>query len=469
MNETATQPHNGEAEMAVLAGLMFHNSMVVQVQDWLKASDFYFPDHGSVYQAIMALSEAGNPADAVTVSDWLYSSGEANAKALSTLAMEIGIHAYTAANVLSYAEVIVGHSRMRSFMDKCARALERAQAPRGASAEDLSSALALSLAEIAPARSTGLRPYRDALMSLRTQMEDRYHNGTPIGLDTPWEGVNKAIGGLRAGEVAVIAARSNAGKSVMGLQLARYNGKKGNKTALFSMEMMDADVAARDVAAEGSVPFSWVIGNHSGGEDDNENWQKVGAGFAALMEASIVLDDSAGLDATQIAARAKRSHAQAPLTLVVVDHLHDMALPGKQGEVIERAQALRDLKKLAKQLKIPVVVLAQLNRGGAEGNRPTITDIRGSGGIEEVADLILFIHRPDQFNPNDRPGLVEVIVGKGRNVQTGTVVSLQSQYSYQRMVNWEGEIPQPVQQAQPMRSAASGLAPKLGRKSLDSF
>ncbi|KAK6697080.1 hypothetical protein SNK04_014345 [Fusarium graminearum] len=183
-----------------------------------------------------------------------------------------------------------------------------------------------------------------------------------------------------------------------------------------------------------------------------------------MMGASILLDDDPQLSAPQIVARAKRAHARKPLRLVVLDHLHEMALPGKQGEVIERGQAMRDIKGLAKFLRCPILILAQLNRDAAKGERPQVKDIRGSGGIEEVADVILFVHRPDVYNPNDRPGLVEVIVGKGRNIQTGTVVALRNQYQYQRAVDWDGPTYEfneaPAEPKRPTRQ----LAPRLGSR-----
>ncbi|WWW34544.1 DnaB-like helicase C-terminal domain-containing protein [Stenotrophomonas rhizophila] len=119
---------------------------------------------------------------------------------------------------------------------------------------------------------------------------------------------------------------------------------------------------------------------------------------------------------------------------------------------------------MAKFLKCPVVVLAQLNRAGAEAKRPEVKHIRGSGGIEEVADVILFVHRPDVYNPTDRPGLVEVIVGKGRNIQTGTVVSLRNQYQYQRAVDWDGPAYEFNEAPPEPRKPSRPLAPRLGSR-----
>jgi replicative DNA helicase len=201
------------------------------------------------------------------------------------------------------------------------------------------------------------------------------------------------------------------------------------------------------------------------GEDSEIYWERTTRAIEQLTTLDGVIDEDPQLSALQVSARAKREHRKKPLRLVVVDHLHEMALPGKQGEVIERGQALRDLKALAKYLKCPVVVLAQLNRdGGDDGKRPQLKHLRGSGGIEEVADLVLLVHRPDYYNPNDRPGLVEVVVAKGRNVKTGSVIALQNRFDIMRADDWEGPEPEPLGQAsQPSQQRPARQRRPLGQ------
>lgn len=460
------QTFNLDAEMAVLAGLLLDNDLLANVQDWLTAADFYSPDHARIYECVLELCGENKLADAITAGEWLLDKGGEDGRHLQELAYEIAGRAYTRANAIPYAEIVAEHSRMRRFIDTCQRALKAATGRSGHSAEQLASHLASQMADIAPVRAVGPRPYRDVVKRFATELRDRHVNGIPIGLPTPWKDVNKAIGGLRNGQVIVIAARSNMGKSLMGFQLARFTGLRGDQVIEFSMEMVDTDVVARDVAAIGEIPLQWLVGN---GEDESAAdsdiyWSKAGPVMDDLMKANVLIDDDPQLSAPQIVLRSKRAHRRKPVRLVVVDHLHEMALPGKKSEADERGQALRDLKGLAKFLDCPVVVLAQLNREGAKGERPKVTDIRGSGGIEEVADVILFVHRPDVYNPTDRPGLVEVIVGKGRNIQTGSVVSLRNEYQFQRAVDWDGpayEFDDAPQKPKPQKLP---LAPRLGAR-----
>ncbi|MFK3845762.1 replicative DNA helicase [Stenotrophomonas sp. NPDC078853] len=460
------QTFNIDAEMAVLAGLLLDNDELANVQDWLAPEDFYSPDHSRIYECLLELCGENKLADAITVGEWLQDKAGEDGRRLALLASGIAGTAYTRANVVPYAEVVVEHSRMRRFIDTCQRALQAATGRRGHSAEQLASHLSTQLADIAPARAVGPRPYREVVKKFAAQLRDRHLNGTPIGLPTPWADVNKAIGGLRAGQVIVIAARSNMGKSLMGFQLARFTGLRGHQVVEFSMEMVDTDVVARDVAAMGEIPLQWLVGNgeHASVEDSDVYWAKAAPAMDGLMAASVLIDDDPQLSAPQIVARSKRVHRRKPVQLVVVDHLHEMTLPGKQDEALERGQALRDLKGLAKYLDCPVVVLAQLNRAGAKGERPKVTDIRGSGGIEEVADVILFVHRPDVYRADDRPGLVEVIVGKGRNIQTGAVVSLRNEYQFQRAVDWDGPAYEFDEQPQQKKPAPKPLGRRLGSR-----
>lgn len=461
-------PHNADAERSVLAAMMHDNNAVTMVQDWLREDDFFVSTHRAIYAAVLALTSASKQADTVTVAEWLESSAGDHARENANVAYDIGLKAFTSANVVAYAEIVAERSRLRQVLEIGQQLVAAALSPEGSAAAELAARSASELAQIAPARTSGLMPYREHVKEFYEELRSRHQDGKSIGLPTPWSELNTAIGGLRDGEVTVIAARSNMGKSLMGFSIARMTGLRGDPVAVFSMEMNGSDVVARDVAAMGDVPLQWLMGQDDG--DSEIHWSRTTEAIKNLLPASILLDADPQLSAQQIIARAKRAHRQKPLRLVVVDHIHEMALPGKQGEVIERGQAMRDLKGLAKALRCPLVVLAQLNReAAATGDkrdyqgRPQIRHIRGAGGIEEVADVILFVHRPDVYNPADRPGLIEVIVGKGRNVKTGAVVNLRNRFEYQRAEDWSGQAPEPFKDTPAPQPASRGLGAVPGK------
>lgn len=463
------QLYSLEAEQVVLAGLMLANQTLSEVQDWLAPEDFWGADHAAIYAGIVALSLAGQPADGVTVGEWLHNQGVEDANHRASLAIDIAGSAYTAANVIPHAEIISSHSRRRRLADMLGRAYDAALHKREVSTEEIMSRVSALASELAPVNAGGLVPYRNYVAKFKDDLIARHRDGKPVGLPTPWSDLNKKIGGFRDGEVYVLAARSNMGKSTLAFQISRFNGLRNEHTAVFSMEMVGESAVARDVSALGKIPLGWVVGMESefSAEDSDIYWSRTTPAMQKLMDASIVFDDAPQLSAPQIIARAKRAHAKKRLRLVVIDHLHEMALPGKQGEVIERGQAIRDVKGLAKQLGCPVVILAQLNRDAANGRPPEIKDIRGSGGIEEAADMILFVHRPDYYNPEDQPGVVQIIIGKGRNVRTGDVINLHGEFQYQRAVDWddpEYEFVPPPRPAAAPESKAAPLAPRIGRR-----
>lgn len=463
------QLYSLDAEQVVLAGLILANDTLSQVQDWLSPEDFWSHDHAAIYEGIVALCLAGQPADGVTVAEWVQNQGGEDASHRASLVFEIAGSAYTAANVVPHAEIIASHSRRRRLADLLGRAHDAALHKREVSTEEIMSRLSALASDLAPANAGGLVPYRHYVTRFKDDLVARHRHGKPVGLPTPWSDLNKKIGGLRDGEVYVIAARSNMGKSTLAFQISRFNGLRGEQTAVFSMEMVGESAVARDVSALGKIPLGWVVGMESefSADDSDIYWSRTTPAMQQLMDASIVFDDAPQLSATQIIARAKRAHAKKRLRLVVIDHLHEMALPGKQGEVIERGQAIRDVKGLAKQLGCPVVILAQLNRDAANGRPPEIKDIRGSGGIEEAADMILFVHRPDYYNPEDQPGVVQIIIGKGRNVRTGDIINLHGEFQYQRAVDWddpEYEFVSPPQPAPAPASKPSGLATRVGSR-----
>lgn len=437
-------PQSAEAEQAVLGGLMLAPDRLSDLADWLKEDDFYRRDHRLIYRAVLELAAKSKPLDVVTLGEWF----EANALAeqvggLSYL-IELASNTPSAANIVAYAEIVVEKSRLRQLIEAGTEVVNAAFKPDGKTAGDVSAMAQMRLMNLAPAKkSAGPVCIKEALKIWHAELDRRFSEKVTPGLPTPWKDLNRVTQGLPDGEVTVLAGRSNMGKSVLGFQLAAFTALRKNRVLLFSMEQTLTAVLNRCVSALGEVPYQWLRDPNS----DGDHWGKVTASYAQLHAAPLRIDESPRLSAMQIRARATREHLRQPVRMVVIDHLHEMALPGKQGEVIERADALRDLKAMAKELSCPVVVLAQLNRSATETDRPQLKHLRGSGGIEEVADLVLFAHRPDYYDPSDRPGLLELIIGKGRDVPTGETINLQNRFDIMRADDWQGDKPERKQAA----------------------
>ena len=439
-------PQSVEAEQAVLGGLLIPGAgspAWLQVSEWLTPEHFYRRDHQLIYRAVAELAAKDQPHDAVTVGEWFESMGQTEQVDNGAYLIELVSTTPSAANIVAYAEIVVGKAHQRQLIEAGTNLVNSGFQPEGRDVPEIIQEAQSRLALLSPSRRTGPLSVKAALIALHDDLARRYEAKVLPGLPTPWHDLNDLTHGLQDGEVVLIAARSNMGKSVLGFQLSAFTALRGNRTVRFSLEMTSQQAVRRDVAALGGIPHTWLLDPNRG---DDDHWEQVSEAYRQLHGAPLAIDDTPRLSAPQIVARAQREHMRAPVRMVLVDHLHEMRLPGKQGEVIERADALRDLKALAKNLGCPVVVLAQLNRGSAgndraESRRPRLTDLRGSGGIEEVADVVLFLHRPDYYNPNDMHGVIEVTVGKGRDIPTGRTIYLRNRFDVMRADDWEGPLP----------------------------
>ena len=440
-------PHNIDAERAVLGGLMLDANRIHDVSDWLTSGDFYRRDHALIFQAITEQAAKGQPVDPVTLADWF--AGVELGQHVGGLAYLVDLAQTTpsAANVTAYAEIVVEKARLRRLAEAGARISEQALAPNARPSADVAAEAEAIIREMAPATVGGLVSGKTAIQAAYAAFADRYEGNADLGLAWPWEGLTRACR-LVPGEVTLLAARPSVGKSALAFQVALHHFLWKLRTAVFSLEMPGSSVINRMLAAHSGVDYGWI---RQPQDQDESNTARVGAAMRELAacEQYLRIDDTAGLMAPQIVARCRRDHLRNSLGLVIIDHLHELRLSGKQGEVIERPEALREFKRMAKELKVPVLCLAQLSRAGATGAAPTLTDLRGSGGIEEVADTVLLLHRPDYYDPADRPGLIEVHVAKARDGERGVVVNLQNDYRRMRALDWVGSLPAPQIKAAP--------------------
>lgn len=459
------------AEEAVLGGVMLSPEWLVRLEGELRLAPEHFHSrrNRTVFTAILELASKGKAFDPIVVSEWFAANGASDMVEGGAFLVEIASSTWSAANVQAHAEIVIETWRRRRLADIGQKLTKLALTPGNRSAVQLANEVQHHLAQIAPAHSVGLVPYRQLLGPWFEDLTRRHDDGGLPGIETPWEDLNDVLHGLQDSELIVLAARSNMGKSVMAFQLSRHVGLS-QRVAVFSMEMNGNQIVRRDVAAVGQVPHRWLHEPRKD-EDSDMRWDRVANAIRDLRDIDVLVDTDPQLSSAQVIARCRRAHLQKPLRMVLIDHLHEMAVQGKQNEAIERGQIARDMKALAKELGCPVVLLAQLNRtaahsgkagsGAAARGRPTLDTLRGAGAIEEAADVVLFIHRPDYYDPEDRPGLVEVIVGKGRDVETGKVVNLHNRYDQMRMDPWGDQaVPLPAEE----RPQVSVIEPYGGSK-----
>jgi replicative DNA helicase len=249
----------------------------------------------------------------------------------------------------------------------------------------------------------------------------------------------------------------------LGGNLACFTALRGNRVAWFSAEMTAQECLTRAIAAHGDIPFDWVEQPNDKGPDAETYWARQSQIMKALTASPLLIDDTPAITIAQVMARARREHLRAPLRLIVIDHMHDMGTDPRAEIRHEYGRIAQGAKTLAKELDCPVVLLAQLNRNlsGRAEKRPTLTDLRDSGEIEQKADVVLFLHREDYHDSSTHmKGVVELIPAKGRNIRTDSTVYLSNRYDRMRLDDWDGCIPAAShdgkEHARPTKTAARG-------------
>lgn len=438
-------PHAIDAEEAVLGSILLAPKSLAKVADWLAPDDFYRHEHRVLYGVLRSMADRHEAIDAVTVTERL-AIDEPELGGDRAFVYDLANRSASAANIVGYAEIVLEKSRLRHAIEVGTQLAGNAFSGTE-SAEVVVAKATQALATLRTSRLRGgLKPSRELMRPWFESLSAIYQRGDAItGMPTPWAELNRLTHGLQAGDLIILAARPNMGKTVMGLQLALHAALAlQRRTAVFSLEMTATQLLNRAVASLAPAPHAWML---SPGVDETY-WPRVSETASLLNGAPLLIDDTPGLSAEQIASRARRANLQAPIGLLVVDHLHEIALPGRTSaeRTHDLGRAAQTLKGLGKEFGCPVVSLAQLNRDmNQRGDKhPVMTDLRASGDIEQVADVILFLHREDYYDKNTHlKGVVDVEIGKGRDIPTGARIQLRNRFDVMRLDDWEGELPLP--------------------------
>ncbi|MEK6596194.1 MAG: replicative DNA helicase [Pseudomonadota bacterium] len=424
-----TPPHSIESEQSVLGGLMLDNNAWEKVADIITDSDFYRQDHRLIYHHICKLIEHNKPADVVTVAESLEISAELqNIGGLAYIG-EIVQNTPSAANIKRYAEIVRERSIMRNLAQVGVQITDSAYNPAGRSAANLLDEAEAKVFEIAEEGARGKEGFVD-IQPLLKQVVERiellYNQDNPsniTGIASGFHDLDQKTSGFQPGDLIIVAGRPSMGKTAFSLNIAEHVALELNKpVAVFSMEMGGTQLAMRMLGSVGKLDQHKV----RTGRLEDADWPKLTHALGKLNEAPIFIDESAALNALELRARARRLYRQyGELGLIVVDYLQLMS-SSSQGEnrATEISEISRALKGLAKELRVPVIALSQLNRSLEQrpNKRPVMSDLRESGAIEQDADVILFIYRDEVYNP-DSPdkGIAEIIIGKQRNGPIGKI------------------------------------------------
>jgi replicative DNA helicase len=459
MSATMLPPQNLEAEQSILGGLLLESSAFDQVGDLLFEEDFYRPAHQVIYRAIKELHAKNERPDLLTVSNILDTRRELDSIGGATYLASLLEKTFSAANILSYCKIVREKSLLRKLISTSSKTIEKAYSGDYQEIDVFLDQAEAELFKVSESKNTsGLTGAMEIVKTSIERIEDLYKRKAEVtGLATGFTELDRMTAGLHPGELVIFAARPSMGKTAFALNIAAHASMKAKRTvAFFSLEMGKESVMTRMLAAEAKVSMSEL----RSGRIQDSSWPRLINAAGLLSEATLFVDDTPGISPFEIRARCRRLKAQHGLDLVIIDYLQMMDLK-QRVESRERAVAeiSKALKAIAKEMQIPVIALAQLNRGveGRSDRRPMLSDLRESGSIEQDADVIGMLYREDYYDKEDpeKTGHAEVIIGKQRNGPTGTV-KLRFDAKFNRFRDAEPEAinPLPPPQAPPPRPGA---------------
>ncbi|MAZ38838.1 MAG: replicative DNA helicase [Legionellales bacterium] len=419
-------PHSIEAEQAVLGGLMLDNEAWDDVVEKVKEKDFYRFEHQLIFKAMEKLASKEHPFDALTLTETLKSAKELDNIGGELYLFELTKNTPSASNIKAYADIVRERSVLRQLIGVANQIADSAFNPEGQDGASLLDSAEQKVFEIASTdiRGSGPQDLKSLLGVAMEKIDTLYHSKKAItGLATGYYDFDKMTSGLQESDLVIVAGRPSMGKTVFGVNVAEYAAINAGKPVLiFSMEMPGDSIAMRMLSSMGRIEQQKI----RSGRLDDDDWPRIGSAVAMLSETPVFIDDTPSLTPSEVRARARRvAREHGHLGLIVIDYLQLMRVPNlSDNRTAEISEISRSLKALAKELRVPVVALSQLNRSLEQraDKRPVMSDLRESGAIEQDADLIAFIYRDEVYNPDSREkGTAEVIIGKQRNGPIGSV------------------------------------------------
>lgn len=428
LEELRVQPQDILAEQSVLGAIFLDEGKLVFVREYIEAEDFFKHAHKLIFKAMIALSDKNEAIDATTMRNYLVNHGDLeNIGGLSYLA-EVINSVPTAANAEFYAKIVAEKSNLRKLIAHLTDAVN--QAYEGADgSDDIIANAEKALIDVSEGTSrSGFKRIDDVLNVNFDSLETRAKQTSEItGIATGYPALDAMTTGFHEEELIILAARPAVGKTAFALNIAQNIGTKlGLTVAIFSLEMGAESLVDRMLASEGVISSRSIRTGHL----TQEEWNKYMVAQANLARASIYIDDTPGIKITEIRSRSRKlAQETGNLGLILIDYLQLITGTGRENRQQEVSEISRQLKILAKELKVPVIALSQLSRGveQRQDKRPVLSDIRESGSIEQDADIVAFLYRDDYYERGEQENggipnnTVEVIIEKNRSGARGTV------------------------------------------------
>lgn len=437
-------PQNLEAEQGVLGSILLDNDVLHEVVPLLTVDDFYRDSHQVVYRAIRDLYDLGKAIDAITLADDLTRRGEMSAVDGLEFLAEIANSVPHAANAKYYADIVRQKSISRKLIGS-ANEILRDGYSNNFTAEQLLEGAEKRIFEIAEDQTKGdTVELKDVVVKAFDRIMNRTDPDHQVtGIASGFSDLDEITGGFQPDQLIILAARPSMGKTAFALNICDHASVEMGKPVLFvSLEMGELELAERLLCARSRVDGHKL----RTGKIGQRELIPLGKSYGELRSAPMFIDDTPARNVLQITANARRLKMRQNLGMVMIDYIQlidsDNSRDSRQEQI---AKISRRLKTLARELHVPVVALSQLNRAveNREDRRPRMADLRESGAIEQDADMVLLLHRPDYYDANDQPGVAEVIIAKNRNGATDTV-KLTFEKSITRFANYASIADAPI-------------------------
>lgn len=417
-------PHDEEAEQAVIGSMMTDKDAVIAAIEVLKPEDFYRDDNKTIYGAITNLYAKAEPIDIITLKDELISLGKLEPIGGLEYLVSLPEKVPTTANVEKYIKIVEEKSILRSLI-KTANQLIEIGYDQNQEVEILMDNAEKKIFDLMQRKSQkGYASIRDILVDSFTQLEELYNKKQHVtGVASGFIDLDNKTAGFHNSDLVLIAARPAMGKTAFVLNVATYAAVSANiPVVIFSLEMSKEQCANRILCSQAMVESEKV----SKGDISDDDWSKLAVASGELSEsAGIFIDDSAGINISEIRAKCRKLKLEKNIGLVVIDYLQLIQGSGNtKSREQEIAEISRSLKILAKEINVPVIALSQLSRApeARPDHRPMLQDLRESGSIEQDADIVMFLYRDDYYNQeSEQKNIAEVIIAKHRAGPTGTV------------------------------------------------
>lgn len=431
-----TPPQSIEAEQAVLGAILLDSDVFISVLEYVSADDFYSRANQLIFEAMEELNRDDEAIDALTVQQKLNNMHMLENVGGYEYIFQLANDTPTAANAEYYARIVEEKSLLRKLI-QASNKIARESFEQEESVSVILDEAEKSILNVAENRNrNGFIHIRDVVFESMQNLDDLSKNGQDVtGIPTGYPDLDAMTAGLQPEELIILAARPAVGKTAFALNIAQNVAtKQDGVVAVFSLEMGAGSLVNRMICAEGSIN----AGHLRTGQLTEDEWSDLIVASGALSEADIYIDDTPGIRVTEIRSKSRRLlKERGRLDLIVIDYLQLIEGSGKRNENRQQevSDISRQLKKIAKELHVPVIALSQLSRGveQRQDKRPVLSDIRESGSIEQDADIVAFLYRDDYYErgegeeddgsgePRLEDNIVEVIIEKNRSGARGTV------------------------------------------------